>query len=67
MEATALTPRGLFDGKVCYEVPPFHRPYVWTEEDRWQPLWDDIVGRCHPLFRVRRDGTRCGLQWSKGV
>ena len=43
MEAKALTPRDLFDGKVCYEIPPFQRPYVWTEEDQWQPLWDDIV------------------------
>ncbi len=42
MDANALTPRDLFDGKVTYEVPPFQRPYVWTEEDQWQPLWDDI-------------------------
>ncbi len=43
MEAKALTPRDVFDGKVCYEIPPFQRPYVWTEEDQWQPLWDDIA------------------------
>ena len=43
MEADALTPRALFDGNVCYEVPPFQRPYVWNEEDQWQPLWDDIL------------------------
>ncbi|MDC3300028.1 DUF262 domain-containing HNH endonuclease family protein [Acidimicrobiales bacterium] len=43
MEANALTPRDLFDGKVCYEIPPFQRPYVWTEEDQWQPLWNDIA------------------------
>lgn len=43
MEAKALTPRDLFDGKVCYEIPPFQRPYVWTEEDQWQPLWDDLA------------------------
>ncbi len=43
MEAKALTPREIFDGKVCYEIPPFQRPYVWTEEDQWQPLWDDIA------------------------
>lgn len=28
MEAKALTPPDLFDGKVCYEIPPFQRPYV---------------------------------------
>ncbi len=43
MDAKALTPRDLFDGKVHYEIPPFQRPYVWNEEDQWQPLWDDIV------------------------
>ena len=43
MEAKALTPRDLFDGKVCYEIPPFQRPYVWTEEDQWQLLWNDIA------------------------
>jgi hypothetical protein len=43
VEAKALSPRDLFDGKVCYEIPPFQRPYVWTEEDQWQPLWDDIA------------------------
>lgn len=42
MEATALSPRALFDGKVIYEIPAFQRPYVWTEEDQWQPLWNDI-------------------------
>lgn len=42
MEAKALTPRDLFDLKVNYEIPPFQRPYVWTEDEQWQPLWDDI-------------------------
>ena len=42
MDTKALTPRELFDGTVCYEIPPFQRPYVWNEEDQWQPLWTDI-------------------------
>lgn len=42
MDAYALTPRAIFDSTVIYEIPPFQRPYVWTEEDQWQPLWDDI-------------------------
>ena len=42
MDANARTPRALFDGQVCYEIPTFQRPYVWTEEDQWQPLWDDV-------------------------
>jgi hypothetical protein len=43
VDADVLNPRALFDGTVCYEVPPFQRPYVWVEEDQWQPLWDDIL------------------------
>ena len=42
MDTKALTPRALFDGTVCYEIPPFQRPYVWNEDDQWQPLWADI-------------------------
>ncbi len=59
MEAKALTPRDLFDGKVCYEVPPFQRPYVWTEEDQWQPLWDDIA-RVTETLVTGGDGDRNG-------
>lgn len=55
MEAKALTPRDLFDGKVCYEIPPFQRPYVWTEEDQWQPLWDDIARVTEALLEAGDD------------
>ena len=34
--------RELFaDGKRM-EVPLYQRPYVWNEEDNWQPLWETI-------------------------
>ena len=42
MKADALTPKDLFEGKVQFEVPSFQRPYVWTEEDQWAPLWADL-------------------------
>lgn len=42
MKAEALTPRELFEGTVQYEVPAFQRPYVWNEEDQWEPLWQDV-------------------------
>jgi hypothetical protein len=58
MEAKALTPRDLFDGKVSYEIPPFQRPYVWTEEDQWQPLWDDIARVAGALLEVADDQDR---------
>ncbi|MBF6276376.1 MULTISPECIES: DUF262 domain-containing protein [Nocardia] len=43
MKADALSPRALFDGRVHYEIPVFQRPYVWSEEDQWEPLWQDVV------------------------
>ena len=57
MEAKALTPVDLFGGRVCYEIPPFQRPYVWTEEDQWQPLWDDIARVAAATKTVARSRT----------
>ena len=55
MKANALTPVDLFGGRVCYEVPPFQRPYVWTEEDQWQPLWDDLARVAEALLLAGDD------------
>lgn len=43
MRADPLSPKSLFQHAVQYRVPMFQRPYVWNEEDQWQPLWDDVV------------------------
>jgi uncharacterized protein with ParB-like and HNH nuclease domain len=24
-------------------VPLFQRPYVWNEENQWEPLWKDMA------------------------
>ncbi len=37
-----LTPRALFRKDIHYTIPPFQRPYVWTQDDQWEPLWDDV-------------------------
>lgn len=42
MRADALAPKALFDSAVHYEIPVFQRPYVWSEDDQWAPLWDDV-------------------------
>lgn len=33
----------VFANNVQYEVPLFQRPYVWSEDDHWSPLWEDVV------------------------
>jgi hypothetical protein len=32
----------IFSAQTRYTVPLFQRPYVWTRDDQWAPLWDDI-------------------------
>jgi hypothetical protein len=33
----------LFELDVRYVVPLYQRPYVWSEHEQWEPLWDDVV------------------------
>lgn len=42
MKPDLLTPRGLFQRDIRYTIPEFQRPYVWNQEDQWEPLWDDV-------------------------
>ena len=42
MNTAILTPKELFQKPVCYTIPTFQRPYVWTHRDQWEPLWDDV-------------------------
>lgn len=55
MKADALTPRELFEGTVQYEIPSFQRPYVWSEEDQWEPLWQDVKRVAEKLIRAGAD------------
>lgn len=42
MQVNPLTIRDIFEKNVHYSVPLYQRPYVWTAEEQWQPLWDDL-------------------------
>jgi hypothetical protein len=59
MKADKLTVNGLFDPNERREAPLFQRPYVWKQEDNWEPLWESIKAlaekrltesRVHPHF-----------------
>ena len=41
MDAAIQTLSDLFDPSVSYRIPVFQRPYAWTKERQWQPLWRD--------------------------
>ena len=42
MRADTVDLATIFGKPVRYLVPLFQRPYVWTLEHQWQPLWEDI-------------------------
>ena len=42
MHTDILTPKDLFQKEVRYTIPPFQRPYVWSHDDQWEPLWEDV-------------------------
>lgn len=43
MEANARNLERIFDSTISYQIPLFQRPYVWTKEQNWVHLWDDII------------------------
>ncbi|MEU0478550.1 DUF262 domain-containing protein [Streptosporangium sp. NPDC006013] len=42
MKADTHTPAEIFGRDIRYLVPLFQRPYVWTKDDQWKPLWEDV-------------------------
>ena len=42
MDTSILNPRSLFQKDIRYTIPPFQRHYVWTQDDQWEPLWEDV-------------------------
>jgi len=42
MEANTRNLERLFDSTITYQIPLFQRPYVWTREGHWEPLWEDV-------------------------
>ena len=42
METNVRTPNAIFGQPQRFLVPLFQRPYVWNEEQQWEPLWRDL-------------------------
>lgn len=42
MRANSITLQKIFEQTIRYRIPLFQRPYVWTEEDNWVPIWEDV-------------------------
>ncbi len=41
MDANIQTLHGLFAHPISYRIPVFQRPYAWTKDKQWEPLWSD--------------------------
>lgn len=42
MKTDVTTPQGIFGMPQHLTVPIYQRPYVWTEDEQWGPLWTDV-------------------------
>src|SRR5258708_4425346 len=42
MKVDKLTIDRIFDRTERLEAPLFQRPYVWNEEENWEPLWESL-------------------------
>lgn len=42
MDTDIPTPKDLFQQEVRYTIQPFQRSYVWSQDDQWEPLWEDV-------------------------
>lgn len=58
MKPSNLTVFELFERQQRYVVPLFQRPYVWTKEKQWIPLWDDISTKAEEIINSQRFNHR---------
>ena len=57
MEANIQDLTKLFQTPVSYRIPVFQRPYAWTREQQWQPLWEDVKRKSEELLFKTQNQT----------
>ena len=55
MNADASSLLSIFEKKMRLEVPLFQRQYVWSREQQWEPLWEDISRKFIEYLNGRKD------------
>lgn len=55
METQVRTPQMVFMQPQRLIVPLFQRPYVWNEENQWEPLWGDVTRVAERLLKAPQD------------
>jgi uncharacterized protein with ParB-like and HNH nuclease domain len=58
MRPSKLSLVEMFEKQRRYVVPLFQRPYVWDQEEQWEPLWQDITGRTEAVLDREARGSR---------
>lgn len=51
METQVRTPQAVFMQPQRLIVPLFQRPYIWNEENQWEPLWEDVTRLAERVLR----------------
>lgn len=54
MQPSYLSLVQVFGAPARYTVPLFQRPYVWNQEEQWDPLWDDIMHLADRVLATER-------------
>jgi len=57
MDTQVQTPQVIFNLPSRLLVPLFQRPYVWNEENQWEPLWGDVERIAEKLLQF---DNKCG-------
>jgi hypothetical protein len=53
MKSETIPAQQVFQDRRQYLVPFYQRAYVWTKEDQWEPLWNDVADKAEA--RVKGD------------
>ena len=55
MQVDNLNLQKLFNNIERYEIPGFQRQYVWSQEDQWGPLWEDVQNKAEDFLEAPCD------------
>jgi uncharacterized protein with ParB-like and HNH nuclease domain len=57
MKTDVVKPKDVFYNPTRFVVPLFQRPYVWSKETQWAPLWQDIVRLIEVISKHNQTAT----------
>lgn len=57
MKTDVVKPNDVFYHPTQLVVPLFQRPYVWSKETQWAPLWEDVVRLIEVIQHHNQDAT----------